>query len=810
MQSHFPRFSIALVSACALSYEILLTRLFSIIQWHHFAYMIISLALLGYGVSGTFLTLFRARLIRHFAQAFIINIVLFGISTLMCFLIAQQVPFNAEEILWDRSQLLWLSLIYLVLMLPFFFVANAIGLALMARGESISRIYAADMTGAGLGSIAIIVLLYALLPNDILRFIAVAGLFAAFVAGQELRLQKPLFSWLLLLLCAVPLLLPGRWLELSVSPYKGLEQLLRIDGTHIVNTRSSPLGLIQVVRSDKVPLRHAPGLSINATSEPPDQIAVFTDGDNMSVINKHENHGQALKFLYQFTNAAPYHLTQAQRVLVIGAGTGADIFQARLYNVPAIDAVELNPQIIDLVTRDYAAYSGDPYALPGVTTHVVEARGFMSASRREYDVIQTSLLDAYGASSAGLYALNESYLYTVQALQESIRHLSSNGFLSITRWVKLPPRDSIKLFATAIEALQGLGVQQPGQQLLLLRGWQTSTLLIKKSPVTRLDIARLTQFCRERSFDMAYYPGIQADAVNQFNILRQPYFYDATMQLLSANKTQYINDYKFNITPATDNKPYFFNFFKWTLLPELLQLKGKGGMVLVEWGYMVMIATLVLAVIASAVLIVVPLFFMQRGADTSPRHNRLLFSLLYFFALGLAFLFVEIAFIQKFILFLHHPVFSVAVTLAAFLLFAGLGSAYSVTLQSRHGRRISLNAAVIGIVSLCLFYSVFSDAVFGMFLALPELLKFVLAIVFIAPLAFAMGMPFPLALSFLHQHQPGLVPWVWGVNGCASVLSAILASIIAVHFGFIVVILTAALLYLLAALVFPLIVRQSA
>ena len=799
--SNTPRFSIALLSASALAYEILLMRLFSIIQWHHFAYMIISLALLGYGASGTFLTIKSGRLLANYSRNFVVNILLFGISSLALFLAAQQIPFNAQEVLWDAYQPWFLLLLYLILAFPFFFAANAIGLSLMRSRQHIAQLYSADMLGAGVGSIGIVLMLFIVFPDTGLRILCAIGIATAALACWELKIGKKL-KWLLLSLSLMPLLLTPVLTQLELSPYKGLSQILRISGSKIVEEYSSPLGLLSIVENPLVPLRHAPGLSLNATQEPPPQVGVFTDGDAMTVISQNAGDIKRFSYLDQVTSALAYHLNKPNKVLVLGAGGGSEVLQARYHGAAQIDAVEINPQIINLIRKNYAQFSGDIYNDNVTRVHIAEARGFVTGTPNSYDLIQLALLDAFNASSAGLYALNESYLYTVEAIQQYVQKLSPDGYLSISRWVKLPPRDSLKLFATAVEALKRNGHGDVDQRLMLIRGWQTSTLLIKNGSFSPKEISALQSFCKDRSFDLAYYPGMSAAEANRYNRLQQPIFYQATHAMLGSQHDSYLHNYKFNIWPATDDRPYFFNFFKWSVLPEIFTLMGRGGLLLVEWGYLILIATLLQALLASLVLIILPLFFLRRTSvsrdvpGVSPWR-----AFGYFFALGLAFLFIEIAFIQKFILFLHHPLYAVSVVLASFLLFAGLGSAYSrrYSRDGNHGRGIKL--AVIGIILFGLVYLLVLGPAFSLILDWPNLAKVGIAIAFIAPLAFCMGMPFPLGLSLLGDRAQHLIPWAWGVNGCASVLSAVLATLLAIHFGFTVVVVLALLLYGVAALI---------
>ncbi|MEZ5541817.1 MAG: SAM-dependent methyltransferase [Pseudomonadota bacterium] len=802
--ARIPLLSVALLSVSVLAYEILLMRLFSIIQWHHFAYMVISLALLGYGVSGTLVTLLRARLLAHFAAVYTGCIGAFALSAVYGFLLAQQVPFNAELVLWDARQSLWLLLLlYLLLATPFLFAATAIALALMRHSDEIGRLYAFDLAGAGLGGLVVIGLLFLFPPLQALAAIGLLGLLAAAIAVRETGLADGRRLRALLGAGAVVLLGAGLNSELHLSPYKGLSQTLLIPGTRLTEQYSSPLGLLSVVESAQVPLRHAPGLSLLATQEPPPQLGVFTDGDAMTAITRDSGDRSALTWLDQTTSALPYHLHDIGTALILGAGTGADVLQADSLGVTRISAVELNPQVVALVRDRHAAYAGHLYQR--VAVHVAEARGFVAGSSARYDLINIALLDAFGAAAAGLYALNESYLYTVEALEDYLGHLNPGGYLSITRWVTLPPRDTLKLFVTALAALEHRGVKQAGRHLVLIRSWQTATLVIKNEPFTAAELARLRDFVRQRGFDTAWYDGMPAAEANRVNRLREPYFYDAARQLTGADRARYLDDYKYALTPATDNRPYFFHFFKWHVLPELLALRGQGGMPLLEWGYLVLVATLLQALLASVVLILVPLLALRRhatAADVRTRAGRGRV-VVYFTAIGLAFLFVEMAFIQRFTLLLHHPLYAVATTLTGFLVFAGLGSRWSQR-WTRQGRQARGTAcAVAGIAGISLAYlgllQVWPAAATGW----PLPAKVMLVLVMIAPLAFCMGMPFPLGLSRLAATAPGYLPWAWGVNGCASVISAVLATLLAIHCGFTTVILLAVTLYGIAALSVP-------
>jgi spermidine synthase len=800
--TRLPRISVALVSAAALAYEVLLMRLFSIIQWHHFAYMIISLALLGYGASGTFISITRSWLLRRYASAYWSNLALFGLSAVACFLLAQRLPFNPEEVLWDWHQLLYLAQLYLLLAVPFFFAANAIALALSRHTAAISRLYAADLLGAGIGSLLIIGLLFWLFPQTVLQVIGCIGLLAALVAARELHLAR---HWQFAAAAGIAglLLLPASLLELQYSPYKSLPQTLRISGTQVIAQYTSPLGLLSVLESKTVPLRHAPGLSLYANSPIPQQLGVFTDADGMTAIDY--NPGQTpLDYLDQLTSALPYYLAKPQHVLILGAGGGSGISQALNHEVPHIDAVELNPQMAALLQQDYADWSGQLYRREGVQLHIADARGFVKSSHMNYDLIQLSLLDAWGASGAGLYSLNENYLYTVEALQDYLARLAPGGYIAISRWIKLPPRDTLKLFATAVRALKTAGASDPASQLVLIRSWQTSTLLIKQGAFTPAEADKLRNFCKSRAFDTAWYPGMQATEANRINRLEEPYFHAAARALTGPEAADFMERYKFDITPATDNRPYFFHFFKWRVLPEIMALRGTGSLPLLEAGYLVLVATLLQALLLSLVLILLPLAVLRhRTTHTTTNGDRWRMAG-YFSAIGLAFLFIEIAFVQKFILFLHHPLYAVATVLAAFLVFAGLGSAWTARLQrdSAVAARAVLYAVLL-IAVLGSAYTLLLGSLFDQLMHLGIVTRIAVSTLLIAPLAFCMGMPFPLGLSRVGLKAPEFIPWAWGINGCASVLSAVTATLLAIQFGFSVVVVAALLLYLLAARLFP-------
>ncbi len=793
--------SISFISASALAYEILLIRIFSIIQWHHFAYMVISLALLGFGASGTFLTLNQRWIFPRFSAIFSINAVLFSFTILGSFSLAQSIPFNSLEIAWDPKQLFYLFGLYLILFFPFFFAANCLGLALMKFKDQIHQIYRFDLLGAGLGAFGIVFLLFLFFPSNCLRLLSAGGFFGAFLISLDQSWQGSRRWSVAFLLGAVllPFFWPMSWSALNISEYKGIEQVLRVPDAKVISQRSSPLGLLQVVESPTIPFRQAPGISLNSFQEPPPQLGLFTDGDSLSAITYFDGNLEPLGYLDFLTSALPYHLLDQPEVLILGGGGGSEILLAKFHRPKKIEVVELNPQVLDLIKKTHRNFAG-PLLDDNVQVYIKEARGFISGSEknRKYDLIQISLMDSFGAASAGLYSLSENYIYTIEAFQIYLSHLKPGGILSITRWLKLPPRDSLKIFSTATESLRKRGVENPEKHLVLIRGWKTSTLLMKNGEFTFDEIQKTRSFVKDRSFDVAYYPGIIKGEVNRFNILPYPYFFEGAISLLGERRQEFLDNYKFQLEPATDDRPFFFHFFKWSTLPEIISLREKGGLPLLEWGYPILIATLLQAIVASFFLILSPLLWLRR--HTLRRKGWALLGF-YFFTLGLGFLFIEIVFIQRFILFLSHPLYSISVVLCGFLIFAGIGSGYSNYFAQKLGRNFepdrfkALGTAVLGIIFFSLLYQFLLPIIFHHFISWSNPIKILISVLLIAPLGFFMGMPFPLGLALLGEKQPELIPWAWGINGCASVLSSILVILFAIHWGFTVVIVSAVILY---------------
>ncbi|WP_141694577.1 SAM-dependent methyltransferase [Candidatus Thiodiazotropha endoloripes] len=798
-----PYLSLMLLSASALGYELLLMRLFSIIQWHHFAYLVIALALLGYGISGSLLYLRPAIVLRRFSQLYSLALLLFALSSISGFMLAQSISFNIEELFWNPAQILSLILIFLLLALPFAFAASAICMTFMHYpSDTISKLYAADLIGAGLGAIITLIAIYYVMPQNLLIGLSLTGVVATLIAIWETDIKPKTTLQLLTVAISALFFVIIPDLKLNYSPYKSLAQTLNIKGARIIDQRTSPLGHLTLVVNPQIPFRHAPGLSLLNTVEPLEQIGLFVDGDNLSAITRYPQRREELSYLDQTTSALAYHLKTPDKLLVIGSGTGSDLLQAHYHRVESIDALELNPQIIALVNQDYRSFAGPVYDNPFTQLHIKEARDYLLESQQQYDLIKLSLTEGASASSSGLYALNESYLYTREAMQLYLSRLRPEGILSITRWIKLPPRDSLKLFATAHQALQAMRLDNIEKRLLMIRNWQTSTLLIKNGLFTNRELEKSEQFCRTRLFDQAYHHQLKAEQSNRYNLLSEANFYRATRQIASGELENLIDNYKFELRPATDDRPYFNHFFKWQSFIEALKLRGSGGMPLIEWGYVVLLLSLGITGLLSGLLILLPLLLMPK--NPSPSNSNLSGSVIgYFGAIGLAFLLIEIGTIQKFQLFLHHPIYAIAASLTAFLCFSGLGSYLSERLSQNQSYKQSTAKAILALCVIGLGYMLILPVLFDALTHLPVAIKIAITILLIAPMAICMGMPFPLAIAAMKRNRADQIPWAWGINGYASVISAGLSTVIAIQYGFKTVLLCAILLYLTTLMTFP-------
>lgn len=783
--------AVALVSAAQLAFELALMRIFAVTQWHHFSYMVISIAMLGNAAAGTLLAIFTLGS-QHRMKGLRIAAAGFALSVPLSYIGSQYIAFETFHLSSHPSQLLLLLALYLVLSLPFLFSASAVTLALLACPARLGVVYGLGMIGAGLGAPLATLLLLWISPCWLPACLAPLALAGAWICmGTSVRMRVKV--GLIILVSAVSLwslVTPPR-----ISQYKGLAYARLWPDFRQIATARSPMSEVTAVASRMI--RETPGqLSGYPMSELgplPEQVGLFFDAGGMSVVNRFDGDLGPFTYLDYVTAALPYHVVETPRVAVIGAGGGTDVLMGLAHGAPQVTALEIDPSVYPLIARHLFAFSGGLYQRPEVRAVRAEARHYLHATTNRFNLIHLSLVDSFATSSAGVYALSENYIYTREAFVLYLQRLTGRGVLSVTRWIKTPARDAIKLFATAVEALEAFGISNPQDHLLWIRSWNTATVVVSVTPLTARQLASARDFCTRRGFDVCYASGLRATEANIHTILPEPVYFLAAQQLLGQEREAYYRRFLFNIRPATDDSPYFSRFFKWSALQRLLAGMGTEWIPFVEWGYLALLATLLQGALAALVCIFVPLVVFWRKGLSGLRVPT---AMAYFGGVGMAYMLVEIAFIQKITLFLADPIYAVAVVLLCFLVGSGLGSVWS------GHRRCRQTPSMLLLVVLLLGTALALHKAAPLLMGASAALRWSVAILAPAPLAFLMGVPFPSGLSAVGRNHRDFVPWAWGVNGVLSVMGAPVAMLIAMHVGLLSLVGAGACLYLLAAALF--------
>lgn len=747
---------LAAVSAATLAYEIVLTRLFSIAHGYHFAFLAVSLGLLGFGASGTALALAPRA-----ARGLSLRLLSLGgsLSLVGGYLVANRVPFDPYRIAAERSQLWLLAGYLLALAAPFFLVGLVQGLALTAWPERAGRLYAAALAGSGVGCLVALGALSVMSgPRAVVLAALVAACGAVAFGGRLLGAAAVAALGLLLWLA------PG-WLDLRLSPYKPLSQLLTHPDARVVRTESSALSRIDVVESRTV--RSAPGLSLAYEGPLPRQLGVVVDGDTTLALTSRGSVTPA--FLEALPTSLPYRLRPRPRVLVLEPGGGLDVLLALEKGARSVVAVEDNPSLAELV---------ELYDDPRVRLVEASPRAYLARTRERFDVVQISLSENFRAVTAGAFSLTETYLLTEEAFRALLDRLAPDGLLVVHRWLQLPPTEELRAAALVVAARPGIG-------LVALRSFSTMLIVAKREPFSGRELRAIRSFAGANRFDLVHVPGLTRPEANRFNVLRNDRYF-AAFQGLLADPAGFADRYEYDVAPPTDDRPFFFHFFKWEQTPDVLRLLGKTWQPFGGAGYLIVLALLVLVSALALALVAVPVaVVLRRGARAG-----WLSPTVYFGGLGLGFLLVEIALVQRFILVLEQPAYALAVVLFALLLFSGLGSAISGGLPWR-------GALAVLVVAIVVYPGLLSEA-FPALLGEGLGVRVLVALVLLAPLGLLMGVPFPRGLGALGRTGRDWLPLAWGVNGFTSVIGAVLAAVLALSFGFDAVFLAGALAYLTA------------
>jgi spermidine synthase len=785
-----PLAAIGLISATALSYEILLTRVFAIVHWHHLVAIAISLALLGYGVSGTFLTLLGTRLRRRFPAFFVGNAILFAITALVCLSVAQRIPLDPQALAWDSRQAVYLAATFLLLAIPFFAAANCIGATLSQFRADIPRIYGFDLVGAGLGAFVPLAGLALLRPAEALFGVFVGGLLAATLAAQAMRWHPVRVSLLAITLAVAA----GSGLDRQVAPsaYKDLARALTVYGAQIDSELSGVDGVVDVVRNDSVAQRFAPGLSLNADATPPKQLMVFVDGEAAGAIDVDQGSGRVDDYLGQLLSALPFDLRPDARVAVLNAGAGFRVRQAAALGAGPITAIEPTRALFELACTQYRDQQPEVCDSARVQWHIQTARAHLAGPVGRFDLITV----VASADPGGVDALSIDYDLTTEAFGDFLSHLEHRGLLAIEGPTRLPPRLALRLLYTAQRALLASDVQRPDRHIAMVRGWQRFLLMVSNAPLQARDSARIRRFADDLGFDLVWLPDIRAEEVNRFQVLQQPLFFNGAARLLDPQRVVADRRGTDRLRSASDDRPFPLLFTGWGESWTALMRGDPAGLARLDSALLISLVTLGLVGIAAVLLILLPLSWMRPDRAETAAAGLRWRTLLYFSLIGIAFLFLELAWIQRMQLFLGHPVYATTAVLAAFLVFAGLGSFWSQRAGNRNPGGL-LKPAVLVIVAFSLAYVLLLPDWLERLAGIALGWRIAVVLVLLAPLAFAMGVPFPTGLSQLGDAAPGLVPWAWGINGCASVISAAAATPLAAQIGFTGLILIAVSSYLL-------------
>lgn len=789
-------FCVGLVSAAVISYEIVLMRRLLIESWHHFGYLVISAALLGFGASGTLLGLFEARVSRNPVRVIGLSTLALTLSLLVLPRIGSLLPTNAQFIPSElRAQIGWWTLYWLAALVPFLLGAAVIGAGLMAAGARLNTVYAANLIGSGLGAVAA-VLLVAHVPLPHMLW-PVFGLTLLAWLLRPLEVTRERAPWLLTRL-AIALMLTGAavglhawwpWLPIY-DQYKyaaHLQQLVAQDMAERVAARPDPHGYVELYASDL--FHDLPFVALNST--PPAMYSLVVNGDPGGSILRIDREADA-SVMDTTLMAFPYRLLPPQpRVLLVGLQGGANIWLARRQNAAHIDVVQPNGALAKLVREFSPALLADPR----VHLHLADPRRFMIKHPHErYDLVQMVALEGLGVSGAGMRGLAEDHLATVEGFAALWHALDDDGLLAISRGIQIPPRVNIRILATLAEALRSAGVTEPARYLVQVRDYLGVCTIALKTPLTSERRTALRSAHQALNLTPVWYDSLWIADVNQPDALPGPpglpwdWLHHAAREVLSPRRGQFYDEWLFDVRPPTDDSPFFWDFYKPAAVTVLKEAYGDLWLTRAELGRLFLYTSLGIAIAGALVLILLPLAvgapWRSSAANRTPM-DALLFTLLYFTAIGLGFMGVEMALISRAIHWLGNPVIASATVIGAMLVLSGTGS-----LTGRHVLKSAAHLAPFlvagGVVIVRLVGWSASDTLLLLPIAFPTV--------------YLMGLPMPTGLAHLHAHAPRLVPWAWGLNGIASVIATSAAIAIAMSAGYRAVMLLAALAYLLAGL----------
>jgi spermidine synthase len=769
---------IAATSAALLMTELALTRIFSVTMYYHFAFLAISIALFGLSASGVLVYVSRHRLARYdTGQLLAAAAVLDAVVTLVALALLVRVRVGLN---YSPDNLVRMIAIYVLAALPFFAGGAVMSIAFARLTDRINVLYAADLIGAALGCLVLIPLLNILgAPGVVMTAAALTAGAAIGFAPPRVRLRVAV-AGIGALAIAAGLQVSGR------APFDAIV-MKGHDTDRVLFSKWNSFSRIGVYDRP-----HGEwSLSPKFTGTRAQSLYMDIDSAASTPILKVPGPVTDATYMRYELTAIAYHLVERPggfTTLVIGPGGGRDLVSALVFGARHIDGVEINPIIArDVMLGRFRDYSGKIYADPRVTIHIEDGRSFVRRSADRFDVIQASLVDTWAATAAGAYTLTENSLYTAEAFGEYLDHLNPGGVLTITRWVF----DGLRLVSLAQDACRRRGLD-PAQHLAIVRYDRVATFVLSKSPFSPDAVARLRRAADDLGFTILYAPGIATTvAVNDPPEMQRTGTSTADFAnlILAADTQRYVDAYPEDISPTTDDRPFYFHT---TLLRNQFQT-AFGRTMLFGNGLSALLTLFGISAVLVVLFVIGPLLI--GGGRPGPSWAGWL---MYFGALGAGFMLLEVALLQRFVLLLGHPVYSLTVTLFSLLLGTGLGSLISRRIDPARVRSIAV-IALVGVAVL----AIVAASVLGRIVdfAIPWSLnaRIVLAVALLVPSGVLLGIGLPAGMRLLSRARPEMVAWGWGMNGAFSVVGATLAIFIAMNWGFSMTLLTGALVYVMAA-----------
>jgi hypothetical protein len=781
-----PLLAVALTSSALLMIELALTRIFSVVMYYHFAFLAISIALFGLSASGVVAYVGRRPLSR-FETGRLLSAasLVFAASTIVSLFVLVRLRVGLN---YSPANLALMLTIYLLAAVPFFTGGFVITLAISRLAGRIHAVYAADLIGAASGCLMLIPLLDRLgAPGVVLAAAAMAIAAATLFAAGGTRPQTAFAGSLLL---AIPL----------------AGQVSGLAGFDVVDTKGhkgdrvlfakwnsfSRIGVYERTHGDW-------SLSQNYNGPLPDTRYMDIDSAaSTPILGVDAGLSNAQYLRYELT-ALAYQLATLQpgfKALVIGPGGGRDLVSALVFGAGHVDGVEINPIIADDVMRGrFLEFSGRIYSHPRVSIAIDDGRSFVRRSTDRYDVIQASLVDTWAATAAGAYTLTENTLYTVEAFNDYLDHLTDRGVLTITRWVF----DGLRLVSLAHAAAAAHGWPL-ADRIAIVRHQRVATFLLKKTPFSPAELARLRDVAGQLGFEVLYAPGGEPAAMDD-EMVDGTTTADYARLVREPDPERFYAAFHADIRPTSDDRPFFFHTTK--LQDQFSVAFGKT--MLFGNGLSALLTLLGISASLVVLFIVGPLAVASR--ETS-RGAGWFAWLAYFGALGAGFMLIEVATLQRFVLLLGHPVYSLTVTLFSLLLGTGLGAAASRRVpQDSLPRAAALALAAVAAIGVAVMIAVSPLVDWAIPFSRPA--RIAVAAGLLVPIGMVLGMPMPAGLRLLSLRAPDMLPWAWGMNGAFSVLGATLAIFIAMNWGFRATLLAASTTYLFGLAAFVLAARTS-